>query len=187
MKRLLLMSVFVIFTLCSNAKASSVANFQNDKQQKSEKKQKKREKKIAEYELIKKVISKGDFVFNATSLTALKGFSKQLTTHYTVSFSDSLIKAYLPYFGEATFIVYGINGGVEFDMKPAEYTVEFNDKKLLVEVKFVIKERFDTYKGFLTVGGSGYSSLHINSNNRTPINYYGYVEEIRESESDKED
>jgi hypothetical protein len=128
-----------------------------------------------EGEHLKALIEKQDYVFNATSATSQGGRTIQLTSEYDLKVSKDTVKSYLPFFGRAFSAPYNpTDGGIKFESKKFTYSKTFKKKKgwsILIKPGDV-----DTVNSLrLSVSESGYGTLSIISNQRSPISFYGYV------------
>jgi len=124
---------------------------------------------------LKQIIDKQDYVFNATSATSQGGRTIQLTSEYELEISKDSIISFLPFFGRAFSAPYNpTDGGIKFESKDFSYSKSFKKKKgwsILIKPKDV-----DTVNSLrLNVSESGYGTLSIISNQRSPISFYGYV------------
>jgi hypothetical protein len=143
--------------------------------QEKSKKYLKDEQKIEKQKQIDSLVISKTFVFIATRAFPQSGKSIDLTTNSGyVKFDTILIKSDMPFFGRAySGISYGGDGGMKFEGKPKEYTVNKSMKNY--EVKANVKGSNDYYQLFLTVSFDGSASLSINSNNRSSISYSGNI------------
>ncbi len=126
-------------------------------------------------EKLKALIEKQEYVFNATSATSQGGRTIQLTSEYDLEVSKDSIKSYLPFFGRAFSAPYNPrDGGIQFESKDFSYSKSFKKKKgwdILIK-----PEDVNTVNSLrLSVSESGYGTLYIISNQRSPISFYGYV------------
>jgi hypothetical protein len=160
----LLTLTFVVFSL-TNALA-----------QEKSKKQLKEEKKLEKQKQTSLLVDSKEFVFIAETVMPQGGRTRTLTTNdYTVEFHPDLIKSDLPFFGRAySGVGYGGDGGMQFEGKPKEFTIEKTKKAY--EIKAEVKGDNDTYSLSLSVYFDGNANLSINSNNRSHISYNGVIE-----------
>lgn len=89
---------------------------------------------------------------------------------------DSVI-AYLPYYGRAYSVNIGTNdSGIKFTSKDFTYKTEKRKKGgWMIYIK--PKDVKDVQSLTLSVGEKGYAVLNINSTNRQPIAFNGYISE----------
>jgi len=126
-------------------------------------------------EQLKAMIEKQDYVFKATSATSQGGRTIQLTSEYDLKVSKDTINSYLPFFGRAFSAPYNpTEGGIKFESKKFTYSKTFKKKK---GWSILIKpEDVTTVNSLrLSVSESGYGTLSIISNQRSPISFYGYI------------
>lgn len=135
----------------------------------------KKEKKAQEFKEMTALMESGNYVFTVNSVNPTGGGTRSVSSNYTLEARDSVYYAYLPYFGRAYTASYGGDGGIEFEQAPENLELSLNEKKRTVKVQFSIKGEKDKYDLFLSVGSSGYGTLSINSQNRQPISYSGFV------------
>lgn len=140
----------------------------------------KKEKKEQEFKEMTALIESGSYMFTVQSVNPTGGGSRSVSPSYTLEARDSIYRAYLPYMGRAYTASYGGDGGIEFEQAPENLELSLNEKKQIIKVQFSIKGDTDKYDLFLSVGGSGYGTLSINSQNRQPISYSGFVSPPRE-------
>ena len=119
---------------------------------------------------------KKEFVFKAQSATPMSGMTRQLTTDYDVRFLGDSVISYLPYFGRAYSAGYGEGGGIDFTSTKFEYKV-IERKKGGWAVSIKPKDVRDVQTMNFSISENGYATLQVNSNNRQPISFYGYIVE----------
>lgn len=153
-----------------------VFSLTNTLAQEKSKKQLKEERKLEKQKQTALLVVSKEFVFVAETVLSQGGRTRTLTTNdYTVEFHPDLIKGDLPFFGRAYGGVgYGGDGGIKFEGKPKEFTIEKTKKAH--EIKAEVKGENDTYSLLLSVYFDGNANLSINSNNRSPISYRGVIE-----------
>lgn len=90
---------------------------------------------------------------------------------------DSLI-AYLPYYGRAYSAPYNPSeSGIKFTSKDFTY-VETKKKKGGYTINIRTKDlNVENYQIVLNISQNGYATLMVNSNNKQPINFNGYLNE----------
>lgn len=126
-------------------------------------------------EKLKAMMEQQNYVFNATSATSQGGRTIQLTSEYDLKVSKDTVKSYLPFFGRAFSAPYNpTDDGIKFESRNFSYSKTFKKKK---GWSILIKpEDVDTVNSLrLSVSESGYGTLSIISNQRSPISFYGYV------------
>ena len=151
--------------------------FQLQSQTKAEKKAHKEEKANLEYQMSKQLITSGSFLFVADRAMPMGGGSISMVTNINqLEFKDGTADIYLPYFG-TVWGGGGFNHQPEFKFKgiPDNYTVEFDDDKRKIEVRFDLKNGSEIHNVVVTTGNRGYTSVHIKSGGRSSITYNGYI------------
>ena len=146
------------------------------------KKELRKQKDKENYEKIKELINSKNFVFEADWASTQKGRRINLTTNpnYLKVKGDQVI-AYMPYFGVAhTAIGYSGDAGIKFEDTPENYSVDFNDKKYKVVVKFDARNKNETFNVTMTIFKNGNASMNITSSGRNGINYDGKVEALKD-------
>lgn len=92
-------------------------------------------------------------------------------------FHGDSISANLPYYGNSRESSYDSEGGIVFTRQPDQYTVDKNDKRYRITIRFVIRESSNRMEGNLSVSHDGYASLTMESSRRATVTYKGYVAE----------
>lgn len=108
----------------------------------------------------------------------MRGSVIQLTSDYDIRISGDSITAYLPYFGRAHTARMNAEGGIRFTSTNFQYQVTKRRKGswlVLIEPN----DTRDVRQMSLSVSSSGYGILQVNSNNRDPISFNGYLAEKR--------
>ena len=135
----------------------------------------KRSNKEEEFQKMTALIESGQYEFRVQSISPTGARTIHTTTRYTMTASEGVFKAHLPYFGRSYQANYGGDGGIEFDGEPENLESIRNEKKRSITVSFKISGNNDTYSVTLMAGSSQYGTLNISSNNRQPISYYGTI------------
>jgi len=146
--------------------------------QEKTKKQLKEEQKTEKQKQIEALINSKEFVFVAKN-TSPQGYRTiDLTTNPNyMKFYPDLIKSEMPYFGKGYGGgAYGGDGGLNFEGKPEDYTIEKTNK--LYRIKAVVKGERDVYSLILSVYFGGSATLSVNSNYRSTISYNGEISKI---------
>jgi hypothetical protein len=127
--------------------------------------------------VVQNIVSSKNFTFKAQSVLPMSGMSRQLTSEYDVKFLGDSIVAYLPYFGRAYAATYGSEGGgINFTSTQFEYKAKPR-KKGGWDISIRPKDTKDVRELNFTISENGYGSLQVNSNNRQPISFQGYIVE----------
>jgi hypothetical protein len=141
-----------------------------------------------------RIVNEQNFVFTATSampmanadvnrvLSRMGGGAGtgtiQLTgAQYQVKITKDSVDAYLPYYGRAyTATMNPDDAGIKFKAKEFDYKAE-KKKKGNWSVNIRPKNVKDSPTLNLSISENGYATLMVNSNNRQPISFYGYISE----------
>jgi hypothetical protein len=124
--------------------------------------------------VVEKAITSKSFVFKAQTVFPMAGTSRPLTSEYDVRLLGDSVVAYLPYFGRAYSITYGERGGIDFTSTKFDYNIEAR-KKGGWDVTIKPKDDREVRELNFTISENGYTSLLVNSNNKQPISYNGYI------------
>lgn len=102
-------------------------------------------------------------------------------TNY-LSMEGSKVDVYLPFYGERR-MGGGYNnnsGGIKYKGAVEKLTVEFNDKKKLYTISFVMKQKTESYDVTISLFQNLTTRISINSAHRTSISYDGYADVLPE-------
>lgn len=133
------------------------------------------------YQAIASIIDSRSFTFHATAAAPMGGSNIQLTSrYYEVVFHGDSISANLPYYGNSRESSYDSEGGIVFTRQPDQYTVDKNDKRYRITIRFVIRESSNRMEGTLSVSHDRYASLTMESSRRATVTYKGYIAERTE-------
>lgn len=139
----------------------------------------KKDKKSEKEQEIKTLIESTQYRFVARTALPMSGGSINLTSEYDLVVDSTQIKSFLPFFGRAYYAEYGqSDGGIKFDSQADEYTVKFNEKKKSYQISMKVKGKRDIYQIQIDAGTSGYANLHVISNDKQSISFYGTIEKI---------
>jgi hypothetical protein len=132
-------------------------------------------RKMQKDSIIKKAVDDRTFTFTAQTATPLGGAVKQLTSTYDLTISKDTVIAFLPYFGRAyTVPLDPSKGGIQFTENNAGYSAS-DRKKGGWDIVIKVKQQEDALQLSLTVFQNGSASLLVNSANRDPISFDGFV------------
>ena len=121
-------------------------------------------------------LSEKTYVFEASSVSPMRGGHKQLTIGYILKVKPDSVTCDLPYFGRAYQATPGSSeGGIKFISTKFEYS-SAPRKKGGWEITIKPKDITDVRQLFLTVFDNGNTTLNVSSNNRDPISYAGYID-----------
>jgi len=123
---------------------------------------------------VKEMVDTKQFVFQAQSLTPLKGSMRTLSPGYTLKVSPDTIVCDLPYVGRAYQATYGSSdGGMKFHAGKYDYTVK--EKKKGWTINITPKEVSGSPRVIVSVFENGNARVVITSNDRESITYNGVV------------
>jgi hypothetical protein len=138
--------------------------------------QTKQEKEAAKAAEVKKLVDDQRFVFIAQTVLPQSGRVRQVTPDFDFTVTKDTITSWLPYFGRAFNATLGMEGGIKFESKDFEYTKTEN-KKGGWDILIKPKDAKDIQTVRLNITESGYAYLQVQSVNRQPISYNGYITE----------
>jgi hypothetical protein len=124
---------------------------------------------------IKRIVEAQNYVFKAQTALPIAGATRQLTSDFDLQVSKDTIVSDLPYFGRAyTAPLNPSEGPLQFTSTDFQYTVS-NNKKGGWNITITPKDRTDPRELIMTIFDNGSASMVVNSNNRQPISFHGYV------------
>jgi Domain of unknown function (DUF4251) len=136
------------------------------------------QKKIDEYNQLKNKIESKKFYFHAQSATTQKGKTIQLTSEYFLKLNNDSLQADLPYYGRAYSAPYSSSDqALGFKTTEFKYSADSTKKggwNILIEPKNVSVSKIN-----LSVTSSGYCTMHVISNSRSPISFYGTIHDYK--------
>jgi hypothetical protein len=96
---------------------------------------------------------------------------------------DSLT-VYLPFFGTRHLgaNMTHTNSAIEFNGVPDDYEYSYNESKQQSTVRFNISEGNEHYDVYINVGASKWTTVHVNSSQRSSIGYRGQLQLLRDTE-----
>jgi hypothetical protein len=154
-------------------------------QTKEEKKEQKAIKEAEEFENMKALIDKGIYEFQADWTTSSQGARVNLMTRANLlKINKDSIDVHLSYFGVLQSGSSAISNqqGVVFNGPMENYSIEINEKKRKITVKFDTKGRHDQFQYFLTINRNGNSTLSVTSPVRSTSKYDGTTKESKPNE-----
>lgn len=144
-----------------------------------------------------KVINNQNFVFHASTAMPMASYevNKVLSrlpggggagviqlsgSQYELIVTKDSVVAYLPYYGRAyTATMNPDDSGIKFKSKDFTYKADKKKKgSWIITMNF--KDTKDAQSMTLNVSENGYATLNVNSNNRQPISFNGYLGEPKE-------
>ncbi len=159
MKRLIKLTI--IFAVCINTAFAQTSR---------------EDKKAQKLNEIRQKIASQRYTFIADYAYPQRGGSRSLTSDYDFRVRRDSVISYLPYFGQAYFDVpYNpTDGGIKFTSTKFDYKVK-ERKHGGWHIEIVPRDVKNLNKVYLDVSEDGYANLSVNSNNRDPINFNGYL------------
>lgn len=146
--------------------------------QEKPKKQLRAERKIEKAKQIAILVDSKEFVFVGKRAFPKGLRTVDLTTNTNfIEFKPDFIKSEMPFFGRGySGIGYGGDSGLKFEGKPLEFSIV--KAKKTYELNARVKGESDVFRITLSILEEGSATLTINSNNRSPISYYGEISKI---------
>jgi len=160
--------------------------YSQEKSKRELKKELKEKQKLEAQKITKNLVDSKSFVFVPVTALPSGMRSINLTSNYfEVSFQPEMIESNLPFFGNASAsMAYSSNdNGINFKEKPESY--EMKNIKGNYEIEAVVKDNFDSYKLYLSIGSQGSASLRVISNKRSVISYNGRISPLKDSIKNK--
>ena len=138
-----------------------------------------KERKIEKVRQTTILIDSKEFVFVGKKAFPLGYGNIDLTTNPNyIEFKPDFIRSEMPFFGRGySGIGYGGDSGLKFEGKPLEFSIV--KAKKTYELNARVKGESDVFRITLSILEEGSATLTINSNNRSPISYYGEIFKIK--------
>jgi hypothetical protein len=135
----------------------------------------KKEKENKKEASVRSLINAQQYTFEAQMAIPIGMRSRQLTSTYELKVTKDTVDCYLPYFGKAYRAPIGSSeGGIQFKTTDFKYTLS-QRKNGGWDITITPKSAGDTRQMTLYISSTGYSTLQVNSNNRQPISFNGYI------------
>ena len=129
--------------------------------------------------LTQRLVDSQQYIFHAQTVSPMNGRQRFLTTDYTIKVSKDTIITDLPYFGRAySAPINPSDGGIQFTSTSFEYKVTPR-KKGGWDITIQPKDARDVQQMILTIFDNGKADLRVNSNNRQPISFNGYITDVK--------
>ena len=129
--------------------------------------------------LTQRLVDSQQYIFHAQTVSPMTGRQRFLTTDYTIKVSKDTIMTDLPYFGRAySAPINPSDGGIRFTSTSFGYKVTPR-KKGGWDVTIQPKDARDVQQMILTIFDNGKADLRVNSNNRQPISFNGYITDVK--------
>jgi hypothetical protein len=123
---------------------------------------------------VKEMVEAKRFVFQAQSLTPLKGSMRTLSPGYTLKVSPDTVVCDLPYIGRSFQAVYGgSDGGMKFEATKFEYTVK--EKKKGWTINITTRGVSGSPKVIISVFDNGTARVVITPTDKESITYNGII------------
>ena len=127
---------------------------------------------------IRSVVDARQYIFKAQTANPMGGTSITLTTAYDLIVRQNTVVAALPYFGRAYTPMNMGGGGITFTSERFQYASSPTDKGGW-EIAIVPEDVPDIRELRLSVGADGYGTLHVTSNSKQAISFYGTLQPIK--------
>jgi hypothetical protein len=113
-------------------------------------------------------------------VSPMRGATRQLTSYYDITVSRDSLVSYLPYFGRAHVEPRDpTNIGFNFTSTKFEYT-KTTTKKGGSDILIKPKDYTEVQNLSFRIFDNGSASLQVNSLNRDPISFQGYITERKQ-------
>ena len=151
----------------------------------SQKQTKAEKQKIQQEKIYRAVIDSQHYEFIPQYAMSMGGKNRYVTDFF-IRISKTKIDSYLPYYGVAYQAEYGSTKS-PFDFTSTDFKYSVTDRKKGGgwDITIEVKDARDTKKLLFNIFENGTASLQIISNNRQPMNYNGYVREVKETKSNE--
>jgi hypothetical protein len=124
---------------------------------------------------LKSLLENKQFSFQPTNMLPVRGTLKQLSPGYFLKLRGDSLISYLPYFGRAySAPINPEDAGYNFISTNFTYTVKAG-KKNSYEVEIATKDKTNNINIILTAYDNGSADLRMNSADKQPISYNGYI------------
>lgn len=141
--------------------------------------QQKAAREAAKEAAVKAMVDSKTYVFIPQSVSPMSGRVRQITPDFNLVVTPDSIVSYLPYFGRAYSAPYGSTKS-PLDFKTKDFQYSSNPRKKDgwdVNIKPADK---DIQNINVTITSSGYATVQVTSNNRQPITFNGYIQEVKD-------
>lgn len=140
----------------------------------------KENKKEIRYQEILEIVGSEVYQFSGRKANPQGGRQIDLTTRENyLRIREGSASADIPYFGRSFSDGYSSSGGgIKFDGPMETYSVDKNDKKRRLTIKFKVKGTNDVFSCTLSVSSKETVSLTVSSNKRQVINYTGTIKAL---------
>lgn len=136
----------------------------------------KKSKDSAKAAAVAMMIESKSYVFNVESVRPMKGGTRHLSPGNTMRVSKDSVVTDLPYFGKAYQASMSSEGGIKFTSTQFEYSTTVR-KKGGWDIAIKPKDGQTVLDLTITVFDNGTAHLDVNSSDRQPISYSGYIAE----------
>ncbi len=127
---------------------------------------------------VKEAVNGRSFRFIPQTAFPLGGTPRQLTPGFDMSVVGDSLNTYLPYFGRAFTAPDPGEGGFKFISKDFKYVAR-PKKKRSWEIMIRPADYNDVRQMILRIYENGSATLQVNSNNRQPIHFNGFIDIIK--------
>ena len=137
------------------------------------------------FQEIYKLVSSQHFQIDIDKVYTQDGFDvSRFTPKGKITFTDTLVEGFLPYFGKAYSLPYGEGGGIKLANQPKKIDIKTIQKRKQqsIQVNFSIRNIKDTYQISIEVTPNGTCSIHLHCNHLAPIAYSGLISPIEQAE-----
>lgn len=133
----------------------------------------KNEKQAAIMSEVENILASGNYTVRMNTATPSGGRLINLNGNYTITVRNDSAISYLPYYGRSYRAPMSPDeSGIKFNEPIKDYTLTTSRKGMFL-VKMEIRNQYDSYTVNMDISPTGNASVRINSNNKTPISFYG--------------
>ncbi|MGL4332417.1 MAG: DUF4251 domain-containing protein [Bacteroidales bacterium] len=133
----------------------------------------KNDKQAATMTRVESALSSGNYTIRMSSATPSGGRFINLNDNYTISVRNDSVISYLPYYGRSYRAPMSPDeSGIKLNDPIKDYTLTTSRKGMFL-VKIQVNNQYDTYTINMDISPTGNASVRVNSNNKTPISFYG--------------
>ena len=115
------------------------------------------------------------YIVNINYVRPSRGAGSAVTSSYSLTVNEGKVVSYLPYFGVARNLPYGVGNGLNFKGDISNYQ-ELKAPRDRRRILFTTSNGDDTLTYQLDVFDNGRASISVRSNNRDTIDYDGYLD-----------
>ena len=131
------------------------------------------EEKAARIRQVEENIATNNYILQVDKMKPMRGRIISLTPDYSLTIRNDSAISHLPFFGRATYVPYGGDGGIKFAEKMDNYQITTTSKGDGWEARFDVRTPDYSYKFHLTIYQEGACSISVYSSQRDAIGFWG--------------